>query len=63
MDREEIQALVTEAKALLMQHRRMTEPEAHRYLQRQAMDRRLTKQTIAVQVIHYYKKMADFRAS
>ena len=49
------QTLVETAKQLLMEHRRMTEPEAHRYLQRQAMDRRLTKQTVAIQIIHQYK--------
>ena len=55
--------LVATAKDLLMKHRRMTEPEAHRYLQREAMDRRLTKQTVAVQIIHYYQHHPDFQAS
>ena len=47
--------VVETAKQLLMQHRRMTEPEAHRYLQMQAMNRRLKKRTVAVQIIHQYK--------
>lgn len=47
--------LVETAKRLLMEHRRMTEPQAHRYLQMEAMDRRLTKQTVAIQIIHQYK--------
>ena len=49
------QEVVEAAKALLMQHRRMTEPEAHRYLQMQAMNRRLNKRTVAIQIIHQYK--------
>ena len=49
------QAVVEAAKQLLMQHRRMTEPEAHRFLQTQAMNRRLTKQTVAIQIIHQYQ--------
>lgn len=55
--------LVATAKELLMKHRHMTESEAHRYLQHEAMDRRLTKQTIAVQIIHYYENHPEFRAS
>ena len=51
------------AKALLMEHRRMTEPQAHRYLQRQAMNRRLTKQTIAIQIIHQYRSRTKIKAS
>ena len=47
--------VVETAKQLLMQHRSMTEPEAHRYLQMQAMNRRLNKRTVAVQIIHQYK--------
>ncbi|MBQ8928354.1 MAG: ANTAR domain-containing protein [Oscillospiraceae bacterium] len=55
VDYEDKQALVETAKQLLMEHRRMTEPEAHRYLQMQAMNRRLTKQTVAIQIIHRYR--------
>ena len=49
------QEVVETAKQLLMQHRRMTEPEAHRYLQMQAMNLRLDKLTVAIQIIHKYK--------
>jgi response regulator NasT len=49
------QEVVETAKQLLMQHRRMTEPEAHRYLQMQAMNLRLDKRTVAIQIIHKYK--------
>ena len=52
---EDQQAVVDAAKQLLMQFRCMTEPEAHRYLQTQAMNRRLNKRTVAIQIIHQYK--------
>ncbi|MCR4763345.1 MAG: ANTAR domain-containing protein [Lachnospiraceae bacterium] len=35
---QEEQLLINEAKAILMERHRMTEPEAHRYLQRRAME-------------------------
>ena len=57
------QTAVDTAKSLLMQHRSMSEPEAHRYLQMQAMNRRLTKQTVAIQIIHQYQETAGIKAS
>lgn len=43
--------LIDRAKGLLMTHRRMTEPEAFRWIQRTAMDRRKTSLAIAAQVV------------
>jgi response regulator NasT len=43
--------LVDRAKGLLMTHRGMTEPEAFRWIQRSAMDRRKSSAAIAAQVI------------
>lgn len=43
--------LVDRAKWLLIQHRGMTEPEAHRYIEKQAMDRRLSRRAVAEEII------------
>jgi hypothetical protein len=39
--------LVTRAKFALIQYLKMTEPQAHRYIEKQAMDLRVTKKEIA----------------
>lgn len=46
--------IVAQAKDLLMENRRMTEPEAHRYLQLQAMNQRIPKLVIAQGIIRRY---------
>lgn len=45
---------IDRAKCLLIAHDGMTEPQAHRYIEKQAMDRRLTKREIAVAIIASY---------
>ena len=50
---EEIR-LVNRAKWLLISELQMEEPEAHRYLEKQAMDRSLSKRAIASQIISMY---------
>ena len=50
---EEIR-LVNRAKFLLMQRRGMSEPEAHRYIEKEAMDRCLRKKAIAESIIKTY---------
>jgi response regulator NasT len=50
---EEIR-LVNRAKMLLMQNLKMTEPEAHRYIEKEAMDRGLKKTAVAENVIKMY---------
>ncbi len=50
---EEIK-VIDKAKYLLMQCLSMTEEQAHQYLQRQAMDMRMTKYDIALSVIRTY---------
>lgn len=47
---EEIR-LVNRAKWLLIRERGMTEPEAHHYIERQAMDRCLSKRAVAEEII------------
>ena len=50
---EEIR-LVNRAKWLLIEQLRMTESEAHRYIEKQAMDRCVTKCSIAENIISMY---------
>ncbi len=50
---EEIR-LVNRAKFLLMQKRSMSEPEAHRYIEKEAMDRCLRKKAIAESIIRTF---------
>jgi len=49
--RLESRKTIDRAKGLLMTHRRMSEPEAFRWIQRTAMDRRKTSMAIAAQVV------------
>ena len=51
---EEIR-LVNRAKWLLIGELNMTEQEAHRYIEKQAMDRCVTKRVIAEQILSTYK--------
>ena len=51
---EEIR-LINRAKWLLIECLHMTEPEAHRYITRQAMERRLGKREIAEDIIRTYQ--------
>ena len=46
--------LVNKAKWILISNLKMNEPDAHRYIEKQAMDRCITKQTIAEEIIKTY---------
>lgn len=46
--------LVNRAKWLLISELKMTEPEAHRYVEKQAMDRCVSKREIAEEIIKTY---------
>lgn len=46
--------LVNKAKWLLISQLSMSEPKAHRYIEKQAMDRCVTRQTIAEEIIKTY---------
>lgn len=48
---EEIR-LVNRAKFILIEKRNMTEPEAHRYIEKTAMDMRLAKKEVALDIIN-----------
>ncbi len=52
---EEIR-LVNKAKWLLIESLGMTEPDAHRYIEKQAMDLRITKRDAAENVIRTYRQ-------
>lgn len=51
---EEIR-IVNRAKWLLISELRMDEPQAHRYIEKQAMDRSISKREVAEEIIKTYK--------
>nr|WP_317412472.1 ANTAR domain-containing protein [uncultured Solibaculum sp.] len=51
---EEIR-LVSRAKLVLIDRLKMTEPEAHRYIEKQAMDRCVKKSQVAQSILHTYE--------
>lgn len=46
---------VNRAKLILIEQLRMTETEAHRYIEKQAMDRCITRRAVAKKIISTYK--------
>ncbi len=49
--------LVNRAKGMLMSHLKMTEAQAHRYIEKQAMDLRISKKTVSQNILKtYYNK-------
>ena len=49
--------LVGRAKCALVQYRHLTEQEAHRYIEKQAMDQRLPRLEIAEDILHTYEDL------
>lgn len=47
--------LVDRAKCLLIENQGMTESQAHRYVEKQAMDRRVTRREVAEQLIQSFE--------
>ncbi|MBQ8509208.1 MAG: ANTAR domain-containing protein [Clostridia bacterium] len=47
--------LISRAKCALIQYLNMTEPQAHRYIEKQAMDMRVTRREIAEGIIKTYE--------
>lgn len=43
--------LVGRAKCLLVRYRDLTEPEAHHYIEKEAMDRQLTRRAVAEEIL------------
>ena len=50
-ERYEARKVITHAKELLMSNRKMTEPEAYRWIQKTAMDRRTPMLSIASTIV------------
>lgn len=48
--------MVDRAKCVLIQTLKMTEPQAHRYIEKQSMDLRLTRIAVAEQVLRTYER-------
>ena len=47
--------LINRAKCALMQYLKLTEPQAHRYIEKQAMDTRQTKKEVAQSILLRYQ--------
>ena len=47
--------MVNRGKYALMQYLHMTEPQAHRYIEKQAMDLRKNRQEIAERILETYE--------
>ncbi len=47
--------LVNRAKCVLIQNLKLTESQAHRYIEKQAMDTRQTKKEIAQKILTTYE--------
>lgn len=47
--------LVDRAKCTLIQYLHMTEQDAHRYIEKQAMDLRMTRREIAEEILKTYE--------
>ena len=48
--------LISRAKCTLMEYLRFTEPQAHKYIEKQAMNNRLTRREVALKILASYKK-------
>jgi response regulator NasT len=48
--------MVNRAKCVLMQYLKLTEPQAHRYIEKQAMDTRETKLEVAKSILLRYEQ-------
>ena len=47
--------IINRAKCCLIEYLKMTEPQAHRYIEKQAMDLRQTKREIAESILKTYE--------
>lgn len=48
--------LINRAKSILMKYLRFTEPQAHKYIEKQAMNTRHTRKEVALHIIETYEK-------
>ncbi|MCR4888721.1 MAG: ANTAR domain-containing protein [Ruminococcus sp.] len=56
MNRIEEMRVINRAKTVLMKYLKFTEPQAHRYIEKQAMNNRQTRREVAERVIEQYEK-------
>ena len=56
MERIEEMRVINRAKTVLMKYLKFTEPQAHRYLEKQAMNNRRTRRETAEHIIKQYEK-------
>lgn len=47
--------IIDRAKCILISHLAITEPEAHRYIEKQAMDMRLSRRNVAEEILKIYE--------
>jgi len=47
--------IIDRAKCILISHLSMSEPEAHRYIEKQAMDMRVTRREVAEKILRTYE--------
>ena len=55
-DKIEEMRIVNKAKWMLIDHAHMTEPDAHRFIEKKSMDDRLSKRAVAEKIIKQYEK-------
>ena len=48
--------LINRAKCTLIEYLKFTEPQAHRYIEKQAMNNRQTRREVAEKILKTYKK-------
>ena len=51
--------IVNRAKSMLMQYLNLTEEQAHRHIQKQAMDLRKTQRTVAEDILKTYQNTKE----
>ena len=54
-DKMEELRLISRAKCVLVQYLNLTEPQAHHYIERQAMDLRTTRREVALSILKMYE--------
>jgi len=47
--------IIERAKCMLIQHHKMTENDAHRYIEKHAMNKRITRKQLAVMILQMYE--------
>ena len=56
MTRIDEMRLINRAKSTLMKYLKFTEPQAHRYIEKQAMNTRQTRREVAMRILATYER-------